>query len=186
VATVSNETLADATELTLISALSAFFGSDTNRIAHALKVYAITKHIAQAENFTLAETKNAVYAAILHDVGIKIGEEKNGKCTHKDQELYGPPAALEIMAKAGVDTATADRVAWIIGHHLLPQPPFPGLVHGVRNNSVGILRQDVAFYYVAGGGFRDEGAVVVEGAVDFPEEGCREGLHVAEEEEFFG
>jgi HD superfamily phosphohydrolase YqeK len=60
----------------IIYEMIRFFGADVKRIGHALKVYAYTDTIARLEGFGADMRETAVYAAVLHDVGIKIAEEK--------------------------------------------------------------------------------------------------------------
>ena len=58
-------------------------------------------------------------AALTHDIGIKNGEAKfgAGKCSGKTQELEGPPAAAELLAKLGFAPDVCERVCYLIGHH---------------------------------------------------------------------
>lgn len=104
----------------VIDAMISFFGNDSRRIGHALKVYGYTLCIAEAEDFTQEETRDAVFAAVLHDVGIKVAEEKFGSFTYKQQEELGPPVAQAILAGLGVPGETIDRVSHIIAHHHTP------------------------------------------------------------------
>lgn len=58
--------------------------------------------------------------ALLHDVGIKISEEKHGYNNGETQEQYGPPVAAEILAGIGFPANKAKRVKEIIGNHHSP------------------------------------------------------------------
>ena len=42
-------------------------------------------------------------AAYVHDIGIKVAEEKYGKCTGKLQEQEGPAVAREMLEKLGFE-----------------------------------------------------------------------------------
>jgi HD superfamily phosphohydrolase YqeK len=80
----------------IIQEMIRFFGRDKKRIAHALKVYAYAETIAELENCGAEIKEAAVFAAILHDTGIRIAEEKYGSCTMEQQEEEGPPAVWDL------------------------------------------------------------------------------------------
>jgi HD superfamily phosphodiesterase len=105
----------------VISALIRFYGNDRRRIAHALKVYAYADTIAELENFSPNVRETLAYAAILHDAGIKIGEEKYGSCTHRQQEEEGPSIAREILCGLDISSSVIERVCFLIAHHHSPQ-----------------------------------------------------------------
>jgi hypothetical protein len=105
----------------LIQAMIDFYGSThRDQIEHTLAVYGYAQCIAENEDFNETDKTNALYAAILHDTGIKIGKDKKGSCTHKEQEEFGPPVAKEILAKLNVVDKSIDRICWLIGHHHTP------------------------------------------------------------------
>ncbi len=56
-------------------------------------------------------------AAIVHDVGIKIGEKLYGVCTGKQQEQLGPPMAKRMLADAGYPADITERACYLVGHH---------------------------------------------------------------------
>lgn len=56
-------------------------------------------------------------AAVLHDIGIKISEEKYQSSAGKYQELEGPPVAAVILKKLEFPAPVTERVAYLIGHH---------------------------------------------------------------------
>jgi hypothetical protein len=104
----------------IINSMIHFFGKDKCRIAHALKVYGYTLTIAELEEFSLEERETAVFAAVLHDLGIKIAEDQFGSCTFDQQEELGPPAAAAILEKLAIPGKTIDRVCFLISHHHTP------------------------------------------------------------------
>ena len=53
----------------------------------------------------------------MHDIGIKIAEQKYNSSNGKYQELEGPAPARERLEKLQVDTAVIDRVCFLIAHH---------------------------------------------------------------------
>ena len=87
------------------------------RIQHFLKVHEFAVAIAKGEN--VDEKTRFIIEALgyIHDIGIKIAEEKHGKYNGKTQELYGEPAAKEMLAKLGFDKADVDRISMIVGKH---------------------------------------------------------------------
>ena len=86
----------------VIEAAIAYFENDIRRISHLLKVYGFAK---------------AIGAAVLHDIGIKISEEKYQSSAGKYQELEGPPVAAVILKKLEFPAPVTERVAYLIGHH---------------------------------------------------------------------
>jgi HD superfamily phosphodiesterase len=105
----------------IIQEMIRFFKTDVKRIGHALKVYAYAKTIAELESLSSEMQESAVVAAILHDVGIKIAEEKYGSCTFHQQEEEGPPAAAAILTKLSLPKPLIERVSFLIGHHHTPE-----------------------------------------------------------------
>ena len=93
----------------VIEAAIAYFENDIRRISHLLKVYGFAKAIGEKERL---ET-----AAVLHDIGIKISEEKYQSSAGKYQELEGPPVAAVILKKLEFPAPVTERVAYLIGHH---------------------------------------------------------------------
>jgi hypothetical protein len=61
-----------------------------------------------------------VYAAILHDIGIKVANEKYGSCSFEQQETEGPPEAEKILSRLGIEKSVIDRVRFLIAHHHSP------------------------------------------------------------------
>ena len=49
-------------------------------------------------------------AAYVHDIGIKISEEKYNSSAGKYQEIEGPPIAEEMLTKLGYDKKTLSNV----------------------------------------------------------------------------
>ena len=90
---------------------------DTQRINHALKVYGLSKSIAEAENVSSRDLQVIEIAAVLHDIGIRYCEETFGKCTGKMQEEYGPGIAEEILIKFDIPDNVKKRVLYLIAHH---------------------------------------------------------------------
>ena len=95
-----------------------FFGDDDRRIEHALRVLFHAEHIMTGyEGYDL---ETVLATALFHDVGIRVSEEKHGFQDGKKQELYGPPAAEELLTSIGFPQAKIEKVKEIIGNHHSP------------------------------------------------------------------
>jgi hypothetical protein len=97
-----------------LDAMKAYFGPDSRRIDHALKVLKFAETIAADEPGCRIVI---VAAAILHDIGIPEAERKHGSAAGPHQEREGPPIARAIMAGLGYDEPTVDHVCRIIANH---------------------------------------------------------------------
>ena len=71
----------------VIEAAIAYFENDIRRISHLLKVYGFAKAIGEKEQLDLFTMECLETAAVLHDIGIKISEEKYQSSAGKYQEL---------------------------------------------------------------------------------------------------
>lgn len=92
-------------------------GTDARRICHALKVYGIAKCIAGCEGVSEGTQQIVEAAAVLHDIAIRLCEEKYGSCTGPLQEKEGPGVARPILERYTQDNELIDRVCWLIAHH---------------------------------------------------------------------
>lgn len=95
----------------------AYFGRDTRRINHALKVYAFACIIGARELPDQGMQESVSCTALLHDIGVPEAERKYGSSAGMYQQVEGPPIAREILAEVGMDPSVIDRVCFIIGHH---------------------------------------------------------------------
>ncbi len=105
-------------ETSVREAMTAFFDQDTHRIEHTLQVTSYAKELL--ESFPGANPEIVVFAALLHDIGIKPAEEKHGTSAPRFQEMEGPPVAKAILAEAAAGHAVISAVADIVGHHHTP------------------------------------------------------------------
>ena len=86
-----------------------YFGDDVRRINHFLKVYGYAKMIGECEILEVT--------AVLHDVGIKVAEQKYNSSAGHYQQLEGPPVAKKILDELGYPDDFVERVMYLIAHH---------------------------------------------------------------------
>ncbi|WP_099203861.1 HD domain-containing protein [Scatolibacter rhodanostii] len=91
--------------------------ADPKRIQHFLKVYQFAKLIGEMEQVEDQMQNIIEIAALVHDIGIKISEEKYGSSAGKYQELEGPPIAKALLKDLGYEPSVINRVCWLVGHH---------------------------------------------------------------------
>lgn len=94
-----------------------YYGNDKKRINHFLKVHSFAKIIAEKEKLDEKTIKIIEIAALTHDIGIKISEEKYNSSAGKYQEIEGPAVCCKMLTDLGYDKNTINRVCYIIGHH---------------------------------------------------------------------
>jgi predicted HD phosphohydrolase len=61
-----------------------------------------------------------IASALLHDVGIKVSEERDGYSNGRTQEEHGPAAAEEMLSAIGFPPGKTETVKNIIGNHHSP------------------------------------------------------------------
>lgn len=101
----------------LIEMMIEYFGSDTRRINHFLKVFALAKTIGEGEGLSTEEQNLLEAAAVVHDIGIKLSEQKYNSSSGRYQELEGPAEAKKMLEKLDCDSKFIDDVCFIVGHH---------------------------------------------------------------------
>ncbi len=90
---------------------------DQKRIEHSLKVYSYASLLGRMESLDPSNQFILELTAILHDIGIRIAEDKYGFSDGKKQETEGPPVARQMLEKLDINTAVIDRVCFIISKH---------------------------------------------------------------------
>ena len=101
----------------LITAMKGYFGEDTRRIDHALRVTEYAEDILKLEE---GDNSIVIGAAVLHDIGIHQAEKKYGSTNGKYQEIEGPPIARGILTELGFDPEQIEEICEIIAHHHSP------------------------------------------------------------------
>lgn len=93
------------------------YNGDAKRIQHFCKVHSYAKLIAEMENVDEHTLFIIEVAALTHDIGIYLCEEKYGNCNGKLQEKEGPALAEKLLTKLGFMKDVAERVMYLIAHH---------------------------------------------------------------------
>ena len=101
----------------LIKELEGYFGNDSKRIDHAKRVMGFAEELLKTER---ADWHIVIPASILHDVGIKVAEEKYGRNDGHYQEKEGPAIAKGILEKTTLKKEDIDEICRIIAHHHSP------------------------------------------------------------------
>lgn len=101
-----------------MQAMTEYDHGDVARIQHFVKVHNFAATIARLEEMEDDQLFILETAAILHDVGIHVSEEKYGNCSGKHQEEEGPAEAMKIMERVGgYSPEVKERVCFLIAHH---------------------------------------------------------------------
>ena len=101
----------------LIAKMTEYYAGDPKRIQHFLKVYQFARLIGEGEKIPSEELFILRTAAIVHDIGIKISEEKYGTSSGKYQEKEGPAVAQPMLHSLGYEEDVIDRVLFLIANH---------------------------------------------------------------------
>jgi uncharacterized protein len=101
----------------LLRAMISYDKGDPERIHHFLKVYEFTHLICEGEKVDTLTQQIAETAAIVHDIGIHISEQKYNSCSGKYQEMEGPEEARKMLSELYYADNIIDRVCYLVGHH---------------------------------------------------------------------
>ena len=108
---------AEAADRRLIEKMMDYYAGDPKRIQHFLKVYTFAKMIGEEEALPPEELFVLRTAAIVHDIGIRVSEEKYGSSAGKYQEKEGPAVAEPLLLSCGYEEEVIDRVLFLIANH---------------------------------------------------------------------
>jgi HD superfamily phosphodiesterase len=101
----------------VINSMIEYYAGDARRIQHFLKVYGFAKAIGEMEKLSDEQQKLLETAAVVHDIGIKISEQKYHSSAGNYQELEGPPEARKLLENLGYGEEFINRVCYLVGHH---------------------------------------------------------------------
>lgn len=95
----------------------AYYDGDPKRIQHFTKVHSYARLIGIGEELDNASLFILEAAAYTHDIGIRVAEEKYGRCDGKLQEQEGPIIAQKMLSQLGFENYIVERICFLIGHH---------------------------------------------------------------------
>ena len=98
-------------------AMIELYRGDAKRIQHFCKVHSYAKLIGESEKLDREQLFILEAAALTHDIGIHICEEKYGDCNGKLQEKEGPALAEKLLKELGFPENVSERVQYLIAHH---------------------------------------------------------------------
>lgn len=101
----------------LLMAMITYYQNDPKRIQHFIKVYHFAKMIGEMEGLPQKEQEILETAAIVHDIGIQVSEQKYGNCSGKHQEEEGPELAENLLYEMQFEKEVIQRVSYLVGHH---------------------------------------------------------------------
>lgn len=97
--------------------MTMYYHHDVKRINHFTKVYGYAKYIGEMEGLQQTTQEILEIAALTHDIGIKISEEKYHSSAGRYQEQEGPSVAMAKLTEIGIPEGIINRVCFLIGHH---------------------------------------------------------------------
>ncbi len=101
----------------LLTAMMEYDRGDAPRIQHFIKVHEFARIIGKLEKLDEHTQFILESAAIVHDIGIHMAEQKYGSSSGKYQELEGPAEAEKLLNVLGWPSDVTERVAYLVGHH---------------------------------------------------------------------
>lgn len=101
----------------IINEMINYYAKDPRRVNHFLKVFSFAKSIGELEEIDQETQEILEVASIMHDIGIKVSEDKYNSSAGNYQEIEGPPVAREMLSKFNFDEKFIDRICYLIGHH---------------------------------------------------------------------
>lgn len=101
----------------LCDKMIAYNKGDAKRIQHFIKVHELARLIGVQEELDDTSLFILEAAAYTHDIGIRVAEEKYGRCDGKLQEKEGPILAQHMLSDLGFDNYMIERICYLIGHH---------------------------------------------------------------------
>lgn len=98
-------------------AMIELYRGDAKRIQHFCKVHSYAKLIAETEKVDEKCLFILEAAALTHDIGIHVCEEKYGDCNGKLQEKEGPEIAKKLLEELGFAEDVSERVQYLNAHN---------------------------------------------------------------------
>ena len=93
------------------------YSGDPMRSQHFCKVHSYAKLIAEMEHVDASTLFILEAAALTHDIGIHLCEEKYGSSNGKLQDKEGPAIAEILLKELQFEETVIERVKYLIAHH---------------------------------------------------------------------
>ena len=90
---------------------------DPKRIQHFMKVAALSVLIGRREHVDAHTLFLLEAVGYVHDIGIRIAEERYGHQNGQLQQELGPDAARVMLGRHGFSPNDTDRICWLIARH---------------------------------------------------------------------
>ena len=101
----------------LIQTMIIYDHGDPMRIHHFLKVLEFSRTIGILECVSEDTQYILETAAVVHEIGIHVCEDRYGNSNGKLQEQEGPAIAKTMLAELGYEDEVIERVCYLVGHH---------------------------------------------------------------------
>jgi hypothetical protein len=101
----------------VIEAMIDYFENDVRRINHFMKVFAFAKTIGEGEKLDSYSQNLLEAAAVVHDIGIKLSEQKYNSSAGKFQEQEGPAEAEKLLQGLEYEQKFIDEIKFLVAHH---------------------------------------------------------------------
>ncbi len=101
----------------LFDAMVAYYSGDARRIAHFVKVHGYARAIGLMEGLDEQTQFILEASALVHDIGIKVCEEKYQSTRGDLQEKEGPAIASKLLLDLGFTVPVVQRITYLVGHH---------------------------------------------------------------------
>lgn len=101
----------------IVPLMIQYYGGDPKRIQHFMKVYAFARAICEEEGITGEIAEIIEVASLVHDIGIKLTDEKYTAAGTASQELEGPQLSDMLLLNIGYDREMVSRVHYLVAHH---------------------------------------------------------------------
>ena len=102
----------------LFFAMCQYDAGDPRRIQHFVKVHSFAMFIGYAEHLDNRVLEILEAAAVVHDCGIHVCEQKyDGQCGGSLQEKEGPAVARVLLENCGFTPEQVDRICYLVAHH---------------------------------------------------------------------
>ncbi len=94
-----------------------YYRGDPKRMQHFLKVHQFARWIGEKEDVGEERLFSLEVAAYMHDIGIKVSEEKYHSSAGTYQEIEGPPLAEAFLKARGCAPDFVQHICEMIGSH---------------------------------------------------------------------